>query len=379
MTDPQSGLEDAEGPTAGVGTIRDADVATTAFVGPTQAGAFDRVSLPITSLVEFERDYGGATLSTRSDDWAGSDLMWHAARGFFANGGQRLYVVRLRPGTDAASIATAYATAFAYLESVSDVSIVAAPGASDDGVAALIAHAEKMRYRFAIIDAEPGQTIEGVRHMRASLDSRNAALYYPWIRVADPLSGSDLMVPPSGCVAGVYARVALERGVQTAQANQPLHLVTSLERDVPSADQNAMDAAGINVLRTLPSRGTVIWSARTISADPDWKYVNIRRLLIFLEASIDRGLQWVVFEPNSEPTWSRVRQAVQGFLTDQWRHGALLGTKAEQAFFVHCDRTTMTQDDIDSGRLVCLVGVAPVKPAEFVIFRIGQWTADAKH
>jgi hypothetical protein len=155
-------------------------------------------------------------------------------------------------------------------------------------------------------------------------------------------------------------------------------LATGLESAVTLADQDILNAEGINCLRALPHRGVVAWGARTLSADPEWKYVNVRRLMIFIEASINRGLDWVVFEPNGEPLWARVTSLVQEFLTLQWRQGALQGTAVHDAFVVRCDRTTMTQDDIDKGRLVCEVGVAPLRPAEFVIFRIGQWTAHRK-
>jgi phage tail sheath protein FI len=180
---------------------------------------------------------------------------------------------------------------------------------------------------------------------------------------------------------GVYARTDIERGVHKAPANEIVRGIIGLQRRLNKSEHDILNPypVNINVIRDFRenSRGIRVYGGRVITSDPDWKYVNVRRLLIFIEASINQGLQWVVFEPNAEPLWARLRRSISNFLTLVWRNGALEGTKVEEAYFVKCDRTTMTQTDIDSGRLICYVGVAPVKPAEFVIVRIGLWTAHA--
>jgi phage tail sheath protein FI len=241
----------------------------------------------------------------------------------------------------------------------------------------MIAHCEKLKDRFAILDPIKGRTVQEVQAWRNdNLDSKYAALYYPWIKVQDPIraeNGSTRLVPPSGHIAGIYARSDIERGVHKAPANEVIRGVVELERAITTGEQEILNPDGINCVRAFPGRGIRVWGARTVSSDPEWKYVNVRRLFLYVEESIEEGTQWVVFEPNAEPLWQRVIRTISQFLTRVWRDGALMGITAEEAFFVKCDRTTMTQDDIDNGRLICLIGIAPVKPAEFVIFRIHQW------
>ena len=181
-----------------------------------------------------------------------------------------------------------------------------------------------------------------------------------------------ILVPPGGHVAGVYARVDQEKGVHKAPANEVVNGALGLEFNITKGEQDVLNPRGVNCIRAFPGRGILIWGARTAASDPAWKYLNVRRLFIFVEKSIELGTQWVVFEPNDEKLWARVKQTINQFLMGVWRSGALMGTTEEEAFFVKCDRTTMTQNDIDNGRLVVLVGIAPVKPAEFVIFRIAQ-------
>jgi phage tail sheath protein FI len=196
--------------------------------------------------------------------------------------------------------------------------------------------------------------------------------------IRDPLTDADTNCPPSGHVAGIYARTDIERGVHKAPANEVIRGITGLARLVNHGQQEILNPSpvNINVLRDFRAsgRGYRVWGARCITSDSDWKYVPVRRLFIFLEESIDEGTQWVVFEPNDEPLWARVRASVSAFLRTVWRDGGLQGATPEQAYFVQCDRSTMSQADIDNGRLIMRIGVAPVKPAEFVIFRIGQWT-----
>ncbi len=261
------------------------------------------------------------------------------------------------------------------------ISLVAIPGVTDAKVqAALIAHCEELRYRFAVLDAPPGATIAGARAHRGQYDSKYAAVYYPWIQIADPQTGDTIFVPPAGTMLGIYGRSDGERGVHKAPANEVARNALDLETRASTGDQEVLNPEGVNVIRDFRphNRGIRVWGARTISSDPEWIYVNVRRLFIFIEASIDRGTQWVVFEPNNQDLWARVKRTIETFLDAQWRAGALFGAKAEDAYYVKCDRSTMTLDDIANGRLIVEIGISPTRPAEFVIFRIGQFTADAR-
>ena len=274
------------------------------------------------------------------------------------------------------------------LRNVQNVSIVAIPGQSRPALRSLlVAHCETERYRFAVLDSPtPDTTISDVIGHRQQFDTNYAAIYYPWLLVPNPFPPTagqlELAVPPSGHVLGVYARTDVERGVHKAPANEVVRGVTGLTRSLNKAEQDVLNPYPIhvNVIRDFrrDGRGLRVWGARVITSDTAMKYVPVRRLLIFVEQSIERGVQYVVFEPNAEPLWARVRRSITGFLTTVWRNGALEGTSVEEAFFVKCDRTTMTEDDTANGRLVCLVGIAPVKPAEFVIVRIGLKTRGAR-
>jgi len=274
-------------------------------------------------------------------------------------------------------------------EDIEDISIVAAPGSTfgmEDGYRAdaaqvanlLISHASRMRYRIAVLDSGDGQSVAQVRAMRGKMDSTYAALYYPWVRVLDPVTRAEINLPPSGFVAGIYARNDVTRAVYKAPANEVVNLAIGFETFLNKSQQDVLNPEGINCFRFFEGRGFRLWGARTISSDPEWKYVNLRRYFAYLERSIDKGTQWAVFEPNGAQLWGTVRRTIEDFLFNEWQMGALLGDKPEKAFFVRCDRSTMTQNDLDNGRLICLVGVAPLRPAEFVVFRIGQYTADRK-
>jgi phage tail sheath protein FI len=278
-------------------------------------------------------------------------------------------------------------------EDVDEISIVAAPGHSFNYdvdqehanqivqiVESLITHCETMRYRVAVLDAPNNEVVSDVQTFRGKFDSEYAALYYPWITLVDPLDPDgrrEIEVPPSGFVAGIYARTDVQYGVFKAPANEVVLGAIGFEMLLNKAQQDVLNPQGINCFRFFPDRGFRLWGARTISSDPDWKYISVRRYFAYLEHSIDKGTQWAVFENNNDRLWANIEQTVTDFLTNEWRNGALLGTKPAEAFFVRCDRSTMTQNDLDNGRLVCLIGVAVVKPAEFVIFRIGQFTADS--
>jgi phage tail sheath protein FI len=368
-------------------SIEGVSTSTAAFVGPTLTGPTTSPPALLTSYGDFERVYGG------SGDLGFAprlNFIAHGVRAFFNEGGQRLYVARVAAAKKPPTLA-GYRKALTLLADLPDVSAVAAPGVTEfspalaDGVVgALIAHAEQMKYRVAVLDVPAGRDVAQASAYRAKFDSKFAALYYPWIVTANPgfnlaLPGSppELTLPPSPFICGIYARTDIQRGVAKAPANEIVQSALRFERAVTQADQDVLNPLGINCLRFFVGRGNRVWGARTISSDPEWKYISVRRYFNYLERSIDQGTQWVVFEPNNEDLWAKVRDAIASFLYNEWQSGALMGKKPEEAYFVKCDRTTMTQNDLDNGRLVCLVGVAPLRPAEFVIFRIGQKTADA--
>src|SRR5262245_24326529 len=275
------------------------------------------------------------------------------------------------------------------LKNVEDISLGAAPGRTSVTLqGAVISHCEEMRFRFAVLDAQrpPLDAIADVRAQRQQFDTKYAALYHPWLLVPQPYPTTPgptapYPIPPSGHTLGIYARTDIERGVHKAPANEVVRGILGLQRILSKGEHDILNPypVNINVIRDFRpnNRGIRAWGGRVITSDSDWKYVNVRRLLIFIEHSLERGLQWVVFEPNAEPLWARVRRTISNFLTTVWRNGGLEGTKVEEAFYVKCDRTTMTQAEIDNGQLIVMVGVAPVKPAEFVIVRIGLWTAHA--
>ncbi|OPY54100.1 MAG: Phage tail sheath protein [Methanosaeta sp. PtaU1.Bin060] len=263
------------------------------------------------------------------------------------------------------------------LSRISDISIVCIPDENDtthlSGITAvLISHCETARDRFAILQSP--STTSDVSALYPPQDSQYAAFYHPWVQIIDPSTDLPKYVPPGGHMAGIYARSDVNRGVWKAPANETVSGVVALKFDIQKGEQDILNPRGVNCIRSFQGQGIKVWGARTISRNALWKYVNVRRLFIFLEKSIYQGTQWVVFEPNNEALWARVKQSISQFLTEQWRAGALMGSTPEEAFFVTCDRTTMTQSDIDNGRLIVMIGVAPVKPAEFVIFRIAQAT-----
>lgn len=266
----------------------------------------------------------------------------------------------------------------AYQE-ITDVSIMAVPGITDANVQAkLIAHCEELTSRFAVLDAPLSCTaVDELNRHRSAYDTSYAALYAPWVQVYDPLLKRPTFLPPSGSMCGIYARTDIQRGVFKAPANEVVQGCTGLSVSYNAAEQGKLNPNGVNLIRAIPSQGIRVWGARTCSSDGNWKYVNVRRLFIFLEESIRANTGWVVFEPNDEGLWSRVRGTISLFLETQRRNGALAGSTPEQAYYVEVGYNTMTQDDILNGRLICEIGVAPVRPAEFVIFRITQITQSA--
>ena len=275
-------------------------------------------------------------------------------------------------------------TGIAALVDAPSISIIGAPGITDqDTQNALITQCELLKYRFAILDPASSKTggtpsIQDIQNQRDLYDTKYAAIYYPRLIVTDPLTNMPLTIPPSGHMAGIYAQTDNDRGVWKAPANVVIDSIDDLELKISKGEQDILNPEPNNIccLRDFRAqgRGLRVYGARCITSLTEWKYINVRRLFIFLEASLDQGTQWAVFEPNDQTLWNRLIQSVSAFLTTIWREGGLMGSKPEEAYFVKCGRDTMSQDDIDNGRLIMLIGVAPVFPAEFVIIRIGQWS-----
>jgi phage tail sheath protein FI len=281
-------------------------------------------------------------------------------------------------------------TGVAGLEVADDVTMVCVPDLmalhqtetiSGDGVRAvqeaMLTHCANLKDRVAILDCLPGQTPQQMKEWRtgeAGFDSKYGALYYPWIKVADPLRDGELVVvPPCGHMAGIYARTDTIRGVHKAPANEIVQGALALEQQITKSEQDSLNPIGVNCIRAFPGRGIRVWGGRTLSSDASWRYINVRRLFNFVEKSIEVGTQWVVFEPNDMDLWERIKRDVSSFLTRVWRDGALFGATPEEAFYVKCDEELNPPDVRDAGQVIIEVGLAPVKPAEFVIFRISQW------
>lgn len=302
----------------------------------------------------------------------GNKTLAHAVYGFFNNGGSACFVARVKEAKD-------YGAALDEFKKEDEIAIVAIPGVFDKATHELIlSHCESMQDRFAILD---GVRTEKFTKADISGGLRNAidgygALYFPWIEVYDPVSKKNDFVPPSGHLAGIYARSDFERGVHKAPANEVIRGALSVEYKLSRADQDVLNPEGINVIRQFNGNVTV-WGARTwadAGVDPEWKYISTRRLLNFLRESIEEGTRWVVFEPNDKSLWQKIRRNISGFLTTVWRDGALFGATPEEAFYVKCDETINTEDVRNLGQVITEIGVKIVNPAEFVVFRISQWT-----
>jgi phage tail sheath protein FI len=375
---------------------------TVGFLGESMMGPVNQAVL-CTNWSQFVKTYGDFTQSTH---------LAHAVYGFFNNGGSRCFIVNVGapqsldiapaeavpaapakegekkaepkkaepagPGRDALYIGKdngpGARTGLKCFEEIDEISLVAAPGQVSAAVQdALLTHCEVRKDRFAILDS-PETISGGVDKLPRPRDSKYGAYYFPWIQVYDPERGN-VYVPPSGHIAGVYARTDNERGVHKAPANEIVRGALALKYNVSKGEQDILNPKGINCIRTMQGGGIRIWGARTLSSDPSWRYINVRRLFIMVETSIERATQWVVFEPNDHRLWKRVTRTIASFLTLVWRQGALFGETPEKAFYAKCDEETNPPETIDVGQLIVEIGMCPVKPAEFVIFRIGQMPA----
>jgi hypothetical protein len=366
---------------------------TVGFIGESSKGPQNDAIL-ITNWSQFVKTFG--------DFKECSIAFAHGVYGFFNNGGSRCFVVNVGAPADAPAAPAGdkkddkkpaskggspdrdglfigkdggpgARTGLKCFEEIDEIAIVAVPGQTSPAVQdAVLTHCENRKDRFAILDS-PETISGGVDRLPKPRDSKYGAYYFPWIQVYDPDKGN-IFVPPSGHVAGVYSRTDSERGVHKAPANELVRGALGLKYNVSKGEQDLLNPKGINCIRFM-SGGIRIWGARTLSSDPSWKYINVRRLFIMVESSIERATQWVVFEPNDHRLWKRVSRTITSFLTLIWRNGALMGVQPEQAFYVKCDEETNPPEVVDAGQLVVEIGLAPVKPAEFVIFRIGQMPA----
>lgn len=373
----------------GAKPIESVSTTTAAFLGVApKADAFVNQPRACNNWSEFVREFC-------TQDSKGTHLAY-GVYGFFMNGGRRCYVVNVGATGSIAGDAKTGGGVQA-LEGYDEPSMVIAPGCNGQAdTEALLSHCEKMGDRIAIIDGpekvgdvkelievslvEPapaaGAPGGGGKKKSATgrpRDSKFAAYYFPWLVVHDPFGTENIPVPPSGYIAGIYANNDVVRGVHKAPANYPVRTAIGLTQLVTREQQGKLNQAGVNVIRFFAESGIRVWGARTLSKDAEWRYINVRRFFNMAGESIGRGTQWVVFEPNDQVTRNSVIRDIRAYLTLQWMAGALVGATREEAFFVKCDAENNPQEVIDAGRLVVDIGVAVSKPAEFIIFRIGQW------
>ncbi|MBX3469506.1 MAG: phage tail sheath family protein [Planctomycetes bacterium] len=385
---------------------------TVGFLGTCSKGPVNK-SIFIGNWTQFVNTFG---------DFRDSQYLAHAVYGFFNNGGTRCFVTNVgehpagadRVGAEEAPAAAKAGekkeegkaapapkaakdpkevqkiltgmfigedkgpgarTGLKTFEDVDEISLVVAPGQVDPAIQdAVLTHCELKKNRFAVLDSPETIDMGGIDKIPKPRDSKYGAYYFPWIEVYDPERGN-IFVPPSGHMVGIYARSDNERGVHKAPANEIVRGALGLKYNISRSEQDILNPKGINCIRDFSRRGRGIrvWGARTISSDASWRYINVRRLFIMVEESIDIGMQWAVFEPNDHRLWKKITRDVSAFLYRIWRSGALFGQTPEQAFYVKCDAETNPVETIDAGQVITEIGICPVKPAEFVIFRIGQW------
>ena len=361
----------------GARPIEAVGASTAAFIGATPATVEENlgVALPVNNWTQFKKLYVDPNEDSESTPLS------HAVYGFFRNGGSRCYVVNLGSGDSPMSIEDG----LKLLEPIDEVAIVAAPEyTGKENYDFLLEHCSKLKDRVAILDAPPPDKITDVVQQLIKVGDgppRNekgyGAFYFPWLKVRDPLPPhGQVHVPPSGHIAGIWVRSDAARGVHKAPANEPVWGALDLSYHLTRAEQEALNPAGVNCLRWFSDKGICVWGARTVAPNSsEWRYLNVRRLFSVIEESIARSTRWIVFEPNDYTLWKSIRRDISAFLTLMWRTGALMGRTPEDAFFVKCDEETNPPEVIDAGQVVALIGIAPVKPAEFVIFRLSQTQA----
>lgn len=385
---------------AGTRPIEAVGTSTAGFVGlAPKADAHIGEAFAVNSWSQFTREF--------AEESSQSTALSCAVFGFFQNGGSRCYIVNI--GKNGSLMGSGRGRqGLALLEEIDEIAIVAAPGFSDSAsYNALLDHCENMQDRFVILDSpesvgnidllkkvgtasvtQPKKTEgeEGASESSSGgsaesngLRPRNSdrgfgAFYFPWIVVSDPFSPKNIIaVPPSGHLAGIYARTDGTRGVHKAPANETIRGALDLTYRITQSEQGELNTLGVNCIRFFPTQGIRVWGARTLAdSASEWRYLNVRRLFNMIEESIASGTRWVVFEPNDMTLWKSIKRDISAFLTLQWRQGALMGATPEEAFFVQCDEETNPPEVIDAGQVITVIGIAPVKPAEFVIFRIGQ-------
>jgi phage tail sheath protein FI len=361
------------------------ETGVTAFVGVTQQGPRNQ-PVRVGSFEQFERVFG--------DD---RGFLALSVRGFFDNGGKTAYLVNVQPEGGLDPVPDDYvgamgseARGFRLLEGVDDVDLVVVPDLMQHAGTsmgftepehvlavqrALVDHCERMHDRFALLDSLPGHDLEDAVEWRGHFDSSHAAFYFPWLKVR---RGEDILppLPSSGHIAGYIARTDRTEGVHRAPANQPLEGLVDVARKVRKRERDHAFDHRVNTLLSFPGRGIRIWGARTLSSDQAFNQINVRRIFILVRKSVEKYAQWVVFEPNEPSLWKRLSRSVEDFLQDLWRQGALLGGTKEEAFYVKCDEETNPPEARDAGQLICEIGLAPVRPAEFIVVRIHQWTRE---
>ncbi len=394
---------------AGARPIEAVGTSTAGFAGAApNTGAHLTEAYPINNWSEFVREFATARAGGKDHLLASTDLS-QAVYGFFLNGGTRCYIANVPAGNPIEGT-PGTKTGLDLLEQVDEIAIVCAPGLTDAAsYNAVISHCEKLKDRVAILDAPRDVDATRIDALKVTAeppapagapvtsnpqpaglkprqsDGGYAAFYFPWILVRDPLPPANpdpnaseanalVMAPPSGHIAGVWARTDATRGVHKAPANEAIRGALRLGYPLTRAEQGELNSAGVNCIRAFPREGIRIWGARTLAASAsEWRYLNVRRLFNMIEESIALNTRWIVFEPNDMTLWKSIRRDISAFLMRMWRDGALMGASAEQAFFVKCDAETNPPEVIDAGQVVVIIGVAPVKPAEFVVFRISQY------
>jgi len=387
-TAPDIYVEEVSG---GVRPIEAVGASTAGFVGVSpDPRAHQNQAVAINNWGQFIREF--------VPEGNASTPLSHAVFGFFQNGGGRCYVVNVGAGQSIAG-GGRKRSGLEVLEQIDEIAIVAAPGYTDAAsYDAVLSHCERLKDRVAILDApeevssinaltkvatpqtkktssEESESKSAGSGLRArQSDGGYGALYFPWIVARDPLSPNDLVsVAPAGHVAGIWARTDATRGVHKAPANEIVRGALDVAYRITRGEQGELNQEGVNCIRLFANAGIKVWGARTLADDPEWRYLNVRRLFNMIKESIAESTRWIVFEPNDYPLWKSIRRDVAAFLTDLWRDGALMGRTPEEAFFVKCDAETNPPEVVDAGKVVTLIGIAPVKPAEFIIFRISQY------